>query len=342
MEKILSVIIPSYNSSAYLDKCLNSLVCGGIMDKLQVIVVNDGSTDGCEKIGYEYAEKYPCTFQVINKKNGGHGSAINVGAEAAVGKYMKILDADDWFNTRSLPDFIEALEKAEAEVVLTFHHTIDVTTGEIRSWRNFPDEFGIEYSMSYALEDWKRFDRSLTFHGITYRTDFYKEKGIKLSEGVFYEDHEYATFPCCYADRILPLDMFIYEYRIGDVSQSVSSKNQVKRIKHTIKVIKRLLQECGDVSDLIAKAYVEKKAHLLLLSFLVTTMLCDEDRTRGLARGVRMMDYVYDTNKNVYDMSIKHFKILKLMNIFNVSYEQYNKMLKSDIYNALRHNKGFD
>lgn len=342
MDKILSVIIPSYNSLPYLDKCLGSLVCEGIMDKLQVIVVNDGSDDGCEEIGYRYAEKYPDTFEVLNKENGGHGSAINAGSALAVGKYMKVLDADDWFATENLPAFIEKLENTDAQVVLTFHHTIDVTTGEIKSWRNFPDEYGVKYDMQYALEDWKRFDRSLTFHGITYRTDFYKEKGIKLSEHVFYEDHEYATFPCCYADSILPLDMFIYEYRVGDVSQSVSAQNQVKRIKHTIKVIDRMLDEGDKVTDLIAKAYIEKKTHLLLLSFLVTTMLCDEDRTRGCARGIRMMDRVYDKNKNVYNMSVKHFKILKGLNTFNVTLEQYNKMLRSDIYNKLRHNKSFD
>ena len=82
-EKILSVIIPSYNSKPYLDKCLGSLVVPELMDKIDVIVVNDGSTDGSESICEEYIEKYPDSYSLINKENGGHGSAINAGAEKA-------------------------------------------------------------------------------------------------------------------------------------------------------------------------------------------------------------------------------------------------------------------
>ncbi|WP_349823805.1 glycosyltransferase family 2 protein, partial [Coprococcus sp. RTP21428st1_B10_RTP21428_210409] len=236
-EKILSVIIPSYNSKPYLDKCLGSLVVPELMDKIDVIVVNDGSTDGSESICEEYIEKYPDSYSLINKENGGHGSAINAGAEKARGRYMKVLDADDWFLTESIPEFIGKLENASADVVLTCHHTINITTGEIKNWRCFPDEFDREYTMEEVMSDWKKFDRSLTFHGITYRTQFYRENGVRLAEKVFYEDHEYATYPCCLAKTILPLDMFVYEYRIGDVSQSVSAQNQFKRIDHTKMVI---------------------------------------------------------------------------------------------------------
>lgn len=159
-EKILSVIIPSYNSKPYLDKCLGSLVVPELMDKIDVIVVNDGSTDGSESICEEYIEKYPDSYSLINKENGGHGSAINAGAEKARGRYMKVLDADDWFLTESIPEFIGKLENASADVVLTCHHTINITTGEIKNWRCFPDEFDREYTMEEVMSDWKKFDRA--------------------------------------------------------------------------------------------------------------------------------------------------------------------------------------
>ena len=73
MEKILSIIIPSYNSKPFLAKCLDSLLCE-CTDKLDIIVVNDGSTDGCEKIAEEYIEKYPASISLINKENGGDGA----------------------------------------------------------------------------------------------------------------------------------------------------------------------------------------------------------------------------------------------------------------------------
>lgn len=339
--KILSVIIPSYNSKPYLDKCLSSLVSDEVMDKLDVIVVNDGSTDGSESICESYIERYPDSFSLINKENGGHGSAINAGSVAARGRYMKVLDADDWFLNESLPGFVAALAEATADVVLTCHHTIDISTGEVKNWRCFPEEFGREYTMEEVMADWKTFDRSLTFHGITYRTQFYREHGVKLAEKVFYEDHEYATYPCCVAGTILPLELFVYEYRIGDVSQSVSMDNQLKRIGHTETVIKKMLEDRKKVSDEWALCYCDKKIHLLLLSFMVTSMLCDTDRRRGIRRVDTLMRYIAGQNRHVVEMSMKHYRALKLMNTMHVSYDSYNRMLRSGLYNRLRHNKSF-
>lgn len=340
--KVLSVIIPSYNSRLYLEKCLDSLVVPDMMDKIDVVVVNDGSTDGSEEICYGYMERYPDSFTLINKENGGHGSAINAGAKKARGRYMKVLDADDWFLTDSLPDYIKGLESANADVVLTCHHTIDVTTGEVRNWRCFPDEFGREYTMEQIMSDWKKFDRSLTFHGITYRTDFYREKGVQLAEKVFYEDHEYATYPCCLAASVLPLDIFVYEYRIGDVSQSVSAQNQLARIDHTRMVIEKMLDNRSGIEGESALAYCDKKIHLLLLSFMVTSMLCDSDRKRGLRRVDELMTYIARKDKNVVAMTMNHYKILKLLNKMHVSLDGYNRMLRSKLYNKVRHNKSFD
>ena len=187
MEKILSIIIPSYNSKPFLAKCLDSLLCE-CTDRLDIIVVNDGSTDGCEQIAEEYIAKYPASISLINKENGGHGSGINVGSEKAVGKYLKVLDADDWFLTENIPQFIKALENTDADVVLTPHHTINISNGEVKSWRCFPPQFDRIYTMDEVMSQWKNFDRSLTFHGITYRTDFYKTEGIKYSKSLLSDE----------------------------------------------------------------------------------------------------------------------------------------------------------
>lgn len=341
-EKILSVIIPSYNSKPYLDKCLASLIVPDRMDQMDIIVVNDGSTDGSEAICQDYINRYPDSVSLINKENGGHGSAINAGSEAARGKYMKVLDADDWFNTESIPEFLDIISGASADVVLTCHHTINISTGEIKNWRCFPDEPGREYTMEEVMGNWKNFDRSLTFHGITYRTEFYREHGVKLAENVFYEDHEYATYPCCVAHTILPLGLFIYEYRIGDVSQSVSAENQLKRIDHTKMVIVKMLKNRVDITDQWALEYCDKKIHLLLLSFMVTSMLCDPDRKKGVAHVDQLMGYIAKKDRHVVEMTMSHYKILKLLNAAHVGLEGYNRMLNSKLYNKLRHNKSFD
>ena len=95
MPKTLTFIIPAYNAEKYLDKCISSLLNSAVQDDLEIIVVNDGSTDQTETIAKKYVKEYPHMCALITKDNGGHGSAINIGFQKATGKYVKVLDADD-------------------------------------------------------------------------------------------------------------------------------------------------------------------------------------------------------------------------------------------------------
>ena len=95
--KLLSIAIPCYNSEAYMEKCINSLLLGG--EEVEILVVDDGSSDRTAQIADEYAEKYPDIIRVIDKENGGHGDAVNYGLANAEGKYFKVVDSDDWVNT---------------------------------------------------------------------------------------------------------------------------------------------------------------------------------------------------------------------------------------------------
>lgn len=94
IQKLLTIIVPCYNSEDYMKRCLDSLVRGG--DKVEVIVVDDGSTDTTGKIADQYATNNSSIVKVIHKENGGHGSDVNAGLEAATGRYFKVVDSDDW------------------------------------------------------------------------------------------------------------------------------------------------------------------------------------------------------------------------------------------------------
>ena len=96
MGKVLTVIVPVYNMEKYIRQCLESLVIGEALDRIEVLVALDSSKDGSAEIAYEFVEQYPDTFRIIYKANGGHGSAINTGLMMASGEYVKILDSDDW------------------------------------------------------------------------------------------------------------------------------------------------------------------------------------------------------------------------------------------------------
>ena len=103
--KVLTVGIPCYNSAEYMSKAIESLLPAG--EDIEIIVVNDGSKDDTQKIGEEYAAKYPTIVRVINQENGGHGEAVNTGLRNATGIYYKVVDSDDWVDEDSLHQIIE-------------------------------------------------------------------------------------------------------------------------------------------------------------------------------------------------------------------------------------------
>ena len=102
LNTILSIAVPSYNVEKYLDKCLTSFSDERFNDRLEVIVVNDGSKDNTQQIAEGYIARFPRIFRLINKENGGHGSAVNAGIENATGKYFRIVEGDDWAKTDNM------------------------------------------------------------------------------------------------------------------------------------------------------------------------------------------------------------------------------------------------
>ncbi|MCC8191763.1 MAG: glycosyltransferase family 2 protein [Ruminococcus sp.] len=345
MSKILSFVVPAYNSERCLDTCLSSFVKDSVFDKLEVIVVNDGSTDKTPDIVKEYIGRYGDVFKLINQENKGHGGAINTGISAASGRFVKVIDADDWVETENLERFISLLEDCDADVVLTHHYTRNITTGEVKKWKSYPERFGVSYTFSQIMSSWKSFDRSLTFHGVTYNLEFYKKYGIKLSEHVFYEDHEYATVPCCFARSIVPFDLFVYDYRIGDITQSVSDENQLKRSSHTHVVIEKLAREYKRLEPFLdegGKSYYRMKIQGLILSYLVTVLLVQKDKKRGRVQAKSLMTQFEEEIPEVYALAKKQYGVFLKMNYLHISKKMWDAILCSGIYNRLRGNHSFD
>lgn len=345
MSKTLSFIIPSYNAAQFLDKCISSIVDEKVIEELDIIIINDGSKDNTQEVAQKYCDKYPHSVRLINQENKGHGGALNSGCLAAEGKYLKVIDADDWIETQNLLKFVNALKECDSDVVLTHHYTFNIFTDEVRKWKSYPKEFGKAYSFEEIAENWECFDRSLTFHGITYHTKFYHEYGIQLSEHVFYEDHEYAAIPCCYAKTITPLDLFIYHYRIGDAAQSVSDENQLKRISHTETVLGRLIKEYKVLKldeNSAGRRYYCMKTRGLLLSYITTVMLIEKNKKVGRMLGNQMMARFQKDMPIIFEMSKKQYIVFWFMNWFHVSKKTWERILDSQIYRMLKNKHDFN
>ena len=340
--KVLTFVIPAYNSEKFLDKCIPSMLVQEVLPKLEIIVVNDGSKDATPEIARKYCQQHPDVVRLISQENKGHGGALNAGCGAAQGKYLKVIDADDWIVSENLAVFMELLEKTESDVVLTHHHTIDISTGEIKHWRSYPKQFGKAYTFDEIMADWRSFDRSLTFHGITYRTEFYHQFGHPLLEHVFYEDHEYATYPSCYAKSITPFDLFLYEYRIGDVNQSVSNANQLKRLGHTEAVLQRMADLYPSVPEAGGRQFAAMKIHGLVLSYLTTALLVNPDKKEGRRLAQEQMAKRQADAALAYDLTKRKYQVFCLLNRFHISKATWDAILTSSLYNRIRKNHSFD
>ena len=113
--KLLSIAIPCYNSQDYMESCIESLLVGG--EEVEILIVDDGSSDRTAEIADDYARKYPTIVKAIHQENGGHGEAVNAGIRNATGLYFKVVDSDDWVNKEAYEVVVIAKADAIARIV---------------------------------------------------------------------------------------------------------------------------------------------------------------------------------------------------------------------------------
>ena len=237
-EKILTIVVPSYNVEAYLEETLISFIPPEIMEDLEVLIVNDGSADRTEEIGKRYEAKYPQTFRVITKTNGGHGSTINRGIEEAAGKYFKVVDGDDWVDTENFRRLMNMLKRLDVDVVGSNYTMVDHATRNPAKLQEHPFE-RVEYGRIYRLEEVVG-KVTVPMHAMTIKTELLREMRVKIDEHMFYVDMEYITFPLPYVNTWIVLEPSVYRYRLGLPNQSMSIKKMQANLKNHLHVLLRL------------------------------------------------------------------------------------------------------
>lgn len=257
MEKILTIVIPTYNMQDYLRRCLDSLIVPEEqMQLLEVIVVNDGSKDNSSAIAHEYQDKYPDTFRVIDKENGNYGSCVNRGLKEATGKYFRILDADDWFDKQAFSLFLVKLNELNVDAVYTPFNSIYFGKGNIeRVVKEGQDKF--LYNVIVDLTQEKLDAAFFHMHSLTYKTSLLTDIDYKQEEKICYSDTEYVFYPLCHAHNIICLNIILYQYYIGREGQSTSIKTMARNFSHFQKILYNLIAYKKDVSVPTIKALCE-------------------------------------------------------------------------------------
>lgn len=216
MNKILTITVPSYNTEMYIDECLPSMLRHPYARYMEILLVNDGSSDRTLEKMKRYERQYPDTIVVIDKENGGHGSAVNLGIQRAKGIYFKVIDGDDWVLSANLGRMVRQLSDCQADLVIHPYIKYDVRTKKETMIR-----YGLPTDREMLFDDVAEGLREVEIHAATYRTSLLRDNGVKVRERCFYEDTEYNLFPIRYIRTVCACRYPVYVYRTGTVTQSI-------------------------------------------------------------------------------------------------------------------------
>ena len=236
--KVLTITIPSYNTAAFMDKNLPTFLDDEILKELEILLVNDGSTDSTLEIAKKYENEYPLTVRVIDKENGGHGSVINTGISAAQGKYFKVVDGDDWVNTENLKKLVRKLRTSTEDVILSPFNLFFENTKKTKLVDYKQIKPGIIYNINDVIADFEK----ISIHSVTFKTSMLRQNNIKVREKCYYEDNEYVLYSLCGAKTITYFEYPIEYYLTAQKNQSINNSNLFKNRK----MFQMIMEDCID------------------------------------------------------------------------------------------------
>lgn len=327
-EKILTVSIAAYNVEKYIESTLDSLITDETtMSKMEVIVVNDGSTDETSTIAGEYEKKYPNTFKVINKENGGYGSTVNTTIAIAKGKYFKLLDGDDCFETSNLTGLIDYLKKCDSDIVLTPYTEVYETGGTEKSIDDNPLVSG----QTTNIEE-SEVSNIIIVHDICVKTEILRENEISINERLFYTDNEYVIKTVFYANSISRYGKSIYRYRLGNENQSVSKNGLKKYCNDAIEVAKM----CIEITDSYIKSKPEgiKKRNIFMdrvnriTSRAYTGILIRDEKMSAKGKLRELDDWIKNKHSKIYQYTneVKRIRVMRKTGFNFIG--MYKKLIK--------------
>lgn len=303
--KLLTFTVPCFNSEGYLSKCVDSLLAGG--DDVEIILVDDGSTDGTAAMADEYERKYPSMVKAVHKENGGHGSAVNTGLEHATGLFFKVVDSDDWVKEsayRQILDILRELAGGEQALDMFISNFVYEKEGEkknkVMSYRHALPENRI-----FTWNEVRHFHKGqyILMHSVIFRTRLLKDCGLVLPEHTFYVDNLFVFEPLPFVRNMYYMDVNFYRYYIGREGQSVNENVMISRIDQQIRVNKRMVDY---MSENVPKLKGSRKLRNYMINYLeiITTvssiMLIRGGTEEHLQKKKELWDYMKQKDRFLY------------------------------------------
>lgn len=248
MNKLLTIIVPSYNVAKYLARGCESLNIPSCREQLEVLIVNDGSKDSTSDIGRSFAKRYPDTFRVVDKTNGNYGSCINRGLAEATGVFVKIMDGDDSFDPDGLAQLAEILniyksDDSEVDAVLS---RVDCINEDGKRW---PDSVSIGENSDVPVGtpfDMNQLPEGVVFsmHTITYRTSVFRGFSYHQTEGISYTDNEWRIIPMAIVRKAVAIPAVVYLYLVGRDGQTMNPDTYAANLGMVMTSTQNMVARC--------------------------------------------------------------------------------------------------
>lgn len=314
--KLLTIAVPCYNSQEYMKNCIESLLPGG--EDVEIIIVNDGSSDDTAMIADNYAACYPNIIKAVHQENGGHGEAVNTGLSQATGLYFKVVDSDDWVNAEAYTKILEVIRECvrgpQTLDMLISNYVYEKVGAKhkrvMRYSRALPQE------RMFGWNDVKPLGKThyILMHSLIYRTQLLRDAGLKLPAHTFYVDNLVAFVPFPYVKNMYYVDANFYRYYIGREDQSVNEAIMIKRIDQQIKVNK-LLIDCIVQQKTLHKNLRKYMLNMLSIVTTVSSIILIRSQTpENLQKKEDLWNYLKNADKRLY-FSLRHSLLGGMMNL---------------------------
>ncbi len=300
--KLLSVAIPCYNSENYMRHAVETLLVGG--EDVEILIVDDGSSDRTYEIGQELQEQHPGIVRVIHQENAGHGGAVNTGLREASGLYFKVVDSDDWVKEEAFLEALATLKKLVEEgtnldmfICNYVYEKVGEKKKRVIHYRNCMPQDCV-----FTWDDVSHFrtGQFILMHSVIYRTKLLRDCGLELPQHTFYVDNIYVYQPLPQVKTMYYKDLNLYRYFIGRDDQSVNEANMMKRIDQQLLVTRTIidLHDLTKIKNRHLRSYMTK--YLMIMMTISSVFLIKIGTEESLQKKDELWEYLENKNKKMY------------------------------------------
>lgn len=299
-----------------MEKCVDSLLVGG--EDVEILIVDDGSSDRTAEIADAYAEKYPTIIKAIHQENGGHGEAVNAGIRNAQGLYFKVVDSDDWVNKEAYEKILRTLEE-----LIRGPKTVDLLISNfVYEKQGASRKKVMQYRRCFPVEEifgWNEVGhmpkgKYLLMHSMIYRTELLHDCGLQLPKHTFYVDNLFAFEPLPYVENLYYLDVNFYRYFIGRDDQSVNEQVMIRRIDQQIRVNKLMVDAYNKCNFTNKRMRTYMFNYLDIITTISSIMLIRSGTEEALQKKKDLMEYIRSQNRALYS-KLRHSLLGRVVNL---------------------------